>query len=93
MTFEEVKPGQIIELNKAYFTVWLFVLGRLKSDSGVKLIDVLIDTSNDVIERRVISKLTWDEDYRKAETLADKEEISERRKNYIVFMWNRIYDL
>jgi hypothetical protein len=83
MNFEEIRAGQIIEHNKTYYTEWLFVLERKKN-----LIWTLKDTGDDIIERVIISKLVWDEDHRSDEILGNKEEASERRKDYIVFMWN-----
>jgi hypothetical protein len=86
MTFEEVKPGQLIECDKVYHTEWLFVLSKKKSRHA-NLITALVDTNLDVIEKAIISDLVWDEDYQRAEVLVNNEEAREKRKDYIVFLW------
>ena len=86
MTFEEVKPGQLIEHDKTYHTEWLFILSKSKS-RVVESITVLVDTSDDVIEKLLISKLVWDEDYKNANILINKEEARARKHDIIYFIW------
>ena len=83
MTFEEVKAGQQIEHNKTYYTEYLFILAKRKN-----LITALKDTSDNIIERVIISKLVWDEDHQKADILVNREEARERKKDLVIFLWS-----
>jgi hypothetical protein len=77
--FEEVKLGRIYERNVRYTTEFLLVLSK-----GKKLISCLFfDGAN--IETIFLNKQIWDTE--KYELLVNKEEIEERRRDFIDFIF------
>ena len=80
MTYEEIRPGQILEHNKVYSTEYLLVLN--KNSKQVKCISEM-NASLDLVR---FDKDAWDGEV--YHPLTDRVILRDKRQDFIVFMWD-----